>query len=369
MPEQNGRPHDGQSPAGGILQGWSTLHLLCLSVREPSWINLTLQLDRHGCQEPVLRWVSTPTEAAQLLRQQSFDCVIVADVPEAAGPSDAAFPARLSVPEAAPAPAGSPPLDAARFAEVVQSAGCDDPLLVLAPSLTDSRWCQLLALECEVLVSRSQWESPALVPAIARTMEAAGLRRENRELRTMQQRTLQRERDEAEELLRQQQQIVGQLRQMLGSTEGQVTVDESRPESEIRAPGRPAGAAADLAPAVRLPPDVPEGIHRYYHELLRTCVMMGTGSLTSEIAALADVMAAAGLGPRDAFQLHLGQVEQLVSGLGSRSTRHVMTRANLVAIELVLHLGECWQQQALAAGCDPLQVAAAPRSDHPGTAA
>ncbi len=81
----------------------------------------------------------------------------------------------------------------------------------------------------------------------------------------------------------------------------------------------------------------------YYQELLRTYVIMGSGGLGAEIAKLAELLAVAGLSPRQALELHLERVEELVRGLGSRSTRHVMARADLLALELMIHLGECYQ--------------------------
>ena len=38
------------------------------------------------------------------------------------------------------------------------------------------------------------------------------------------------------------------------------------------------------------------------------------------------------------MQLHLHVLEELVHGLGARSTRHVMTRAGLLALEVTVHL-------------------------------
>ena len=46
------------------------------------------------------------------------------------------------------------------------------------------------------------------------------------------------------------------------------------------------------------------------------------------------------MGPREALELHLDRVDSLVSGLGNRSTRHVLDRADLLALELVVHVGE-----------------------------
>jgi hypothetical protein len=45
------------------------------------------------------------------------------------------------------------------------------------------------------------------------------------------------------------------------------------------------------------------------------------------------------------MQLHLHVLEELVLGLGARSTRHVMTRADLLALEIMIHLAENYRQR------------------------
>src|SRR5207253_8544828 len=93
---------------------------------------------------------------------------------------------------------------------------------------------------------------------------------------------------------------------------------------------------------------LPTEFEEYYQELLRTYVIMGSGNLAAEIVKLAELLSQAGLSPRDVLELHLVRVERLVHGLGNRSTRHVMARADLLALELMLHLGESYQRQMLA---------------------
>ncbi len=72
--------------------------------------------------------------------------------------------------------------------------------------------------------------------------------------------------------------------------------------------------------------------------------MMGTGGLGRETLALAEALASINLAPRDALQLHLESVEGLVRGLGNRSARHVMARSDLLAMELMVHLGEAYRR-------------------------
>jgi hypothetical protein len=82
--------------------------------------------------------------------------------------------------------------------------------------------------------------------------------------------------------------------------------------------------------------------------LLRTYVIMGSGNLAAEIGKLAELLAQAALSPRQVLNLHLERVERLVRGLGNRSTRHVMSRADLLVLELMVHLGEAYLRRATA---------------------
>jgi hypothetical protein len=97
----------------------------------------------------------------------------------------------------------------------------------------------------------------------------------------------------------------------------------------------------NVPPHASLPPE----INTYYHELLRTYVIMGSGNLSGEIAKLADLLTVAGCGPREVLSLHLERVESLVGGLGNRSTRHIMARADLLALELMIYLSESYRRR------------------------
>ena len=68
----------------------------------------------------------------------------------------------------------------------------------------------------------------------------------------------------------------------------------------------------------------------------------------AEIRKFAEEVAAAGLTPRQVMRLHLGRVEELVSGLGSRSSRHILGRADLLALEVMIYLAECYQRSMTA---------------------
>lgn len=276
------------------------LRLLCVAPSEPSWVGLTLQLDAEGVFEPQFRWVSTPNEALTLLRDDPFDAVLIA--------ADAFA-------------------EAASLVQAIRASGCEDPLVLLAPRISDADWLDLSREECELLQSARLWDSPALASVLKRAIFRSERTRQSRRLEIAQTKRMARERDEAEQLLNQQRRIIDDLdatnvtRQAMLDCFGRV------------APCRTA-----------LPPQ----INSYYQELLRTYVIMGSGNLGGEIAKLADLLAVAGCGPREALSLHLERVESLVGGLGNRSTRHILARADLLALELMIHLGESYRRRVSA---------------------
>lgn len=279
------------------------LRLLCVAPSEPSWVGLTLQLDAEGVFEPQFRWVSTPNEALTLLRDDPFDAVLIAADGQAV-----------------------PFAEAASLVQAIRASGCEDPLVLLAPRISDADWLDLSREECELLQSARLWDSSALVSVLKRAIFRSERTRQSRRLEIAQTKRMARERDEAEHLLNQQRRIIDDLdatnvtRQAMLDCFGRV------------APCRTA-----------LPPE----INSYYQELLRTYVIMGSGNLGGEIAKLADLLAVAGCGPREALSLHLERVESLVGGLGNRSTRHILARADLLALELMIHLGESFRRRTL----------------------
>ena len=67
---------------------------------------------------------------------------------------------------------------------------------------------------------------------------------------------------------------------------------------------------------------------------------MGSGNLGDELRRLARLLVAAGISARQTVRLHLNVAEEMIQGLGARSGRHVMTRADLLLLEVMMHLGD-----------------------------
>lgn len=309
------------------------LRLLCVGASEPSWVSLTLQLDAQGCVEPTFKWVSTAGEAVALLRDEGYDCLLIRHGPE-------------EVAQSTPDPVG--------LVRAIRAGGCDDPVVLVVPRAGDADWNAAYEVRAELLVAASGWGSLALVPMLKRAIERVHLVRENHRLAMADHRRLIRERDEADHLLNQQRQIVHELEQL-----AQTDADGSAVPPCIGLNAMDRVSADSVRGDTRQPPTasptppLPRELDDYYQELLRTYVIMGSGNLGAEIARLAELLSVAGLTPRQALELHLVRVEQLVRGLGNRSTRHVMARADLLALELMIHLGERYQRNAMGAAARP----------------
>jgi len=304
-----------------------TLRLLCVASGEPQWAGLTLLLETAGCLQPHFRWVSTAHEVLEILRSESPDCILIH-------------------PDSGLLTAEETAIDAQTLLPAIRAAGCDDPTIVLADSLSDDKWAIAYDNDCEVLVSASGWESPALLPAIARAIARADLVRDHHRLTLMARRRLVRERDEAEHLLAQQRQMIRDLENLAALSTDSVGKGPADTHSESPAAGHTVSMTA--------PDRLPAELHISYHELLRTYVIMGSGSLGSDITRMAEAFSLAQLSPREVLQFHVTRVEILVRGLGSRSTRHVIARADLLALELMIRLAECYQQRLIR-----------PETDHP----
>ena len=292
--------------------------LLCVGPTEPDWIGLTLQLDAVGCNDPKYQWVSTASEAMTLLRNETFDCIVV---------------------ECWPTTIDDDSWDGPALVQAIRASGCGDPIVLLAGQADDGLTVEACSSHCEILVSSAVWSSRALVNVVQRSIRLMETARQNHHHTVANHRRLVRERDEADHLLRQQRDIIRELEAITHK----FTDDEAREfsDNDNGTESRHTDRKARSLP-------IPDEIKSYYHELLRTYVIMGSGNLGGEIAQLARILAEAGLSPRDTLGLHLEQVERLVSGLGNRSTRHVMSRADLLALELVIHVGECYQQAVVA---------------------
>jgi hypothetical protein len=89
---------------------------------------------------------------------------------------------------------------------------------------------------------------------------------------------------------------------------------------------------------------------------LRAYVIMGSGNLSCDMQGLSALLVNTGITPQQTMLLHLQVLEELVRGLGSRSARHVMTRADLLILEIMIDLAEGYRSRFLECVHPPRQL-------------
>jgi hypothetical protein len=194
-------------------------------------------------------------------------------------------------------------IDAQQLVAGLRAGGHADAVVVLISSPADELLASLAEHDAEALVSLSPWDSPALLPTIQRAIRLASLRRGHRELQLKHERRLCRDRDEATAMLHRQQQLLANL---------------------VREP--------DAA----LPASIRDG----YVDFLQTQLTGDTSPAESELAPLAAALIAADVPPQQLLALHAAAVQRLAAGLDESAARHVHSRADRLALDLMVELAE-----------------------------
>ncbi len=234
-------------------------------------------------------------------------------------------------------------LDALELVEGYRAGGADEPIIVLGTQSEAEMGAICFEVGADAYVCVNASTTRNLIWVVARAVQRHQLVRENRRLNEAERQRLQREHDEAERLL-------GQQRGLIGDLEA-IWREEHETPAENGFPANDAGLTSSL----QQPLDLPLELVHLYRELLRTYVIMGSGNLTNELTRLADMLATAGVTSRQTMQLHLHVLEELVRGLGARSTRHVMTRADLLILEIMIHLAEGYRNRYREQAQPPVQ--------------
>ena len=292
----------------GLPRRMKVLYVTTLS-RHSDWLTAALAADA-ATDEILLEEVIGATAGAKRLREEAFDAVLITHEP------------------------GS--LDALEMASGWRAGGGDEPLIVLGdvPHHRIEALCYEAGADDYCCVADTTVRS--LLWKFARAIERCRLSREHRRLLQARQQRLQQENQEAQRLLEQQRALVADLESL-----------------------HAAGSAAEEPPALRVDVCVarsaaanheqllalPEPLIEHYRELLRTYVIMGTGNIAAELAKLAALLVAGDVSAQRMIQLHVEVLEDLVQGLGNRSARHVMNRADLLILELAGHLADGYRQR------------------------
>jgi DNA-binding NarL/FixJ family response regulator len=221
-------------------------------------------------------------------------------------------------------------IDAVELIEGYRAGGADEPMVVLGTQSEQEMTALCFEAGADGYVCVNTTTTRTLIWVVARAVQRQQLTRENRRMSQAERQRQQREHGEAERLLAQQRALIEEPR-----------------SSGTNSPS----PTADL----RTPSGLPVELANHYRELLRTYVIMGSGTLAGELTQLADLLATAGITAQQTMLLHVHVLEELVRGLGARSTRHVMTRADLLVMELMMHLAENFRNRYLGRVRPPVQ--------------
>jgi DNA-binding NarL/FixJ family response regulator len=222
-------------------------------------------------------------------------------------------------------------LDALDLVEGYRTGGAEEPIIILGSQSEQELTALCYEVGADAYLCVNTATTRNLIWATARAIQRHELMRENHRLNISEQTRLQREHDEADRLLKEQRALIGDLEALRGIT-------GDCPDFRNENGTVPLGVVA-------AEPPLPDELYCYCRELLRTYIIMGSGNLGEELKRLAELLVNAGLSARQTMQLHLKVLEELIRGLGARSTRHVMTRADLLVLEVMVHLAEGYQRR------------------------
>jgi DNA-binding NarL/FixJ family response regulator len=263
--------------------------------------DVTLE-EAHGAADGVAR-----------LREQVFDAVLVSHEPGE--------------------------LDALSLVDGLRAGGTEEPLLILGQPSEQEMSAMCYEVGADGYICANTATTRTLLWIVARAIERHTLIRENRRLIQGERHRQQLENQEAHRLLTEQRGLVRDShgpRDAAGEDDGtQVSLAAS-----ATIDGR-LGGATDAPPLA-------EPLCMHYREMLRAHVIMGSGNLAGEMAGLAEMLADAGVTAPQTMHLHVQVLEELVHGLGNRSARHVMTRADLLLVEILVQLSERYRLRAAA---------------------
>jgi len=239
-------------------------------------------------------------------------------------------------------------LDALDLIEGLRHGGNEEPMILLGslPAQEIDALCYEVGADDYCCVAETTVRG--LLWKFARAIERVQLVRENRRHVQAERQRLQQEHYEAERLLDQQRALISDLEVIDSGEKKPANDDEDCPEDCL---------AITATAGKEAPPELPAALVSHYRELLRTYVIMGAGNLSKEMLELAELLASSNVSAQRAMQLHVQVLEELVQGLGNRSARHVMNRADLLVLEVMGHLADGYRQRYCERRHPPRQLA------------
>jgi hypothetical protein len=295
----------------------TTLH------RNGGWLAEAFAAD--GAAQVVLEEVVGVTAGLARLRDEAFDAVLVSHEPGV--------------------------LDAIEFVAGFRAGGHDEAVIVLGQAPPQELDALSFEAGADDYSCVAQTTVRGLLWKFARAIRRAELARENRRLVQAERQRLEQEHREAERLLDQQRALINDLEELQDGAATADPSDDAEPRIAAFAGGEAGAGELALKAPIRLALEtgaafpLPPALVDHYRELLRAYVIMGAGNLADDMAALAELLAESNMSAQRTLQLHVEVLEELVAGLGNRSARHVMNRADLLALEVLGHLADGYRQR------------------------
>lgn len=234
-------------------------------------------------------------------------------------------------------------LDGLELVEGMRGGGNEEPVIVLGKAPSSQMGALSYEVGADAYCCVAETTTRSLLWTFARAIERCQLIREHRRLVQNEQQRLAHEHQEAERLLAEQRALIAELeliRDGRGGEAEQGKALESHDASSVESPRFPLSPSPSLVSC-----NLPEKLVGHYREMLRAYVVMGAGNLADEMVRLAAMLTEADVSAQRAMQLHVQVLEELVSSLGNRSARHVMTRADLLVLEIMAHLADGYRRR------------------------
>lgn len=295
---------------GGLPLAMRLLYIA--SAPASGWLHDAFAADR--ATEVALDLAGGAAEGIARLREEAYDAVLIGHQPGA--------------------------LDALELVEGLRAGGAEEPFVVLGAEGEAEMSALAYEAGADAYLCIETTTTRALLWVVARSIEWRRLVRENRRLLEAERKRLRAEHSEAERLLDQQRALIRDLESLRSCG----PVDEAC-GGEIESDEEPANLPAAVSSDAAAPHESLASFAANYRELLRAYVIMGSGNLAHDLSNLADSLASAGVSAPQAIELHVQVLEELVRGLGSRSARHVMSRADLLVLEVIVHLAEGYRRR------------------------
>jgi DNA-binding response OmpR family regulator len=241
-----------------------------------------------------------------------------------------------------------PELDALQWTQAARGAGTELPLIILGNQSEQELAALCFEQGADGYLCAHTATARTVFWIVTRAVERCQLIRENRRLAQAEEQRRTRDQEEATRLLEEEREILRHFQGMgrEASYPARLTLT-SASAREISTSADTPACDALVRWAHRLPtiPLLPPSLVNHYRELLRTCVIMGSGTLRRELAELVDILAATGISAHTTLELHLNVVRDLIRGLGSRSCRHVLNRSHLLIVELLMRLADSYRER------------------------